>query len=269
VTGRPPGDGKVPVKGSPERNVPTDGMNDVKMGPSGFVSTLLTVTVEREGTSDGVTVTETTLTEANLVVKRLPSGPVLVEVTSTVDVEVDTEGASPVGVTGTDIVITEGTTLVKGRPLAPFPVLLTIIVDSDITTGGKTFPDGVGVKVPTTTDVNGVPSGEVPVAVKEKISPNLAVGGLPVLPKAEGVTRITEVNGIPDLSIPVVVKENGAGAQLPEENGGGTPGASDEDTSGCGEWIRLGVEVETTTEVKRDPEASVPVVVIDTTTGAG
>jgi hypothetical protein len=198
VTGRPPGDGKVPVKGSPARNVSIDGMIDVKMEPSGFVSTLLTVTVEREGTLDGVTVIETTLTEVNVVVKRLPSGPVPIEVISTVDAEVNTEGASPVGVTETDVVITEGTTFVNGRLLAPVFVLLTIIVDSDGTTGGEVFPEGVGVKVPTTTDVNEGPSGEVPVVVKEKISPDVAVGGFPLLPNAEGVTRITEVNGIPD-----------------------------------------------------------------------
>jgi hypothetical protein len=67
----------------------------------------------------------------------------------------------------------------------------------------------------------------------------------------------------------VVVKENGAGALLPDENGGRIPGDSDENADDCGELIGLGVEVETTTEVKRDPEASVPVVVVDTATGVG
>jgi len=65
----------------------------------------------------------------------------------------------------------------------------------------------------------------------------------------------------------VVVKENGAGAALSEERGHETPSDGDED--GCGELIRLGVEVEIPNEVKRDPETSVPVLTIDTTTGVG
>lgn len=198
VLRRPPGDGNVPVKGRPERNVPTDGMNEVKMEPSGLVSTLLTVQVEIEGTSEGVTVNETTLTEEKVVVKRLPSVPVPVEVITTVNAEVRTEADSPVGVTETDQVVTKGTRLVKGRPSPPIPVLLTIVVDSDTTTDGEGLPEGVGVKVPTTTDVNGIPSGEVPVVVMENTSPDVAVGGFPLLPEPEGVTIITEVNGIPD-----------------------------------------------------------------------
>jgi hypothetical protein len=52
MMGMLPGDGAVeiePENGIPLRNVPTEGMNEVETGPSGFVSTLVTVEVESDG----------------------------------------------------------------------------------------------------------------------------------------------------------------------------------------------------------------------------
>jgi hypothetical protein len=121
-------------------------------------------------------------------------------------------------------VLTEEMTVVKGRPLGPVPVDVTTTVDSEPTTDGEATADEDGMKVlvPTTTEVNGVPSREIPEVVKVKTLTDVVDGGgtLPREPEGVKVPTTTEVNGVPSGEVPVVVNEKTL-RDVAEE--GGTP----------------------------------------------
>lgn len=83
----------------------------------------------------------------------------------------------------------------------------------------------------------------------------------------DGVTSTTVVNGLPEASIPVVVNENGAGALLAELGCRELSGTDDEAGGGIALSEETGVELENNTNVKGDPDASIPVLVIGTVIG--
>lgn len=115
----------------------------------------------------------------------------------------------------TDKVLTEEMILVKGKPSGPVPVEVSKIVVSLGTAGGTTSDDE-GRELPTTTDLNGVPSDKVPIVVERLLFPETDDEGATPLGDPDGVKLpgITDVNGVPSDKVLVVVKE-----RLPDPEG--------------------------------------------------
>lgn len=209
--------------------------------------------------------------EGTKVVKIDPSGFEIVLVTFKVDIDgislVDVVAGS-VGVMVKENASVDGLTVVKTAPSDPVVTDVSSTVESEVTTDSPVCRE-TGVAVPTTTELNIVPSDLVPVIVSEKsVTGDVAglllcvaeIGSTPVLAvfgkeeddfgdaesSPEDVTETVEVKATPEPSTPVVVNEDKVG--LSSED-------TEEDISDVG--------VTAVMLVKETPDPSTPLVVIE------